>query len=109
MYNGVKAMIKRELELAPKEEIKDQKVGNHLKSWKELEGFPVFPEGTKSLLKKNLTKEIWDKYKDEKDKFGFTFKQAIFSGCQNTDSSIGVYAGSHDTYSHFAEFFDKII
>jgi len=33
MYNGVKAMLKRELELAPKEEIKDQEVGRHLKSW----------------------------------------------------------------------------
>jgi hypothetical protein len=43
MYNGVKAMIKRELELAPKEVIKDQQVGSHLKSPTELVGFPVFP------------------------------------------------------------------
>jgi hypothetical protein len=56
-------------------------VGPQLKSSKELTGFPVFPEGIKSLLKKNLTKEIWNKYKNEQDKFGFTFKKAIFSGC----------------------------
>ncbi len=49
------------------------------------------------------------KYRNEKDKFGFSFIKAIFSGCQNTDSSIGVYAGSHDSYIKFAEFFDKII
>jgi len=47
--------------------------------------------------------------KDKKDKFGFTFRQAIFSGCKNTDSGIGCYAGSHDSYRVFAPFFDKIV
>lgn len=41
-----------------------------------------------------------------KDKYGFSFKQAIFSGCKNTDSGIGVYAGSDDSYSVFEDFFD---
>jgi hypothetical protein len=116
MYNGVKAMIHRELELAPKpsqavveEVVKDVHAGPGLKTHKDLSGFPIFPEGTKSLLKKNLSKEIYMKYRNEKDKFGFSFTKAIFSGCQNTDSSIGVYAGSHDSYIKFAEFFDKII
>jgi hypothetical protein len=72
MYNGVKAMIHRELELTP--EAKDQKVGRHLKNSEELEGFPIFPEGTKSLLSKYLTKDIWKKLKDTHDKHGFTFK-----------------------------------
>lgn len=40
---------------------------------------------------------------------GFPFKDAIYSGCKNTDSGIGVYAGSHDSYTTFAPFFDKII
>lgn len=44
-----------------------------------------------------------------KDKFGFSFKEAILSGSQNTDSGIGVYAGSQDTYTKFADFFDPII
>ena len=44
-----------------------------------------------------------------KDAYNFTFKQAIFSGCQNTDSGIGVYAGSHDSYHVFAPLLDKII
>ena len=47
--------------------------------------------------------------KSKKDKFGFSFKQAIFSGCKNTDSSIGCYAGSHDSYNVFAPFFDGIV
>jgi hypothetical protein len=74
MYNGVKAMIKREFELTPKEEIKDQEVGSHLKNPTELVGFPIFPKGTKSLLSKYLTRELYEKYLHEKDKFGFTFK-----------------------------------
>jgi len=69
----------------------------------------VFPAGTKSLLSKYLTREIWEEYKYKKDDYQFTFKEAIFSGCQNVDSGIGVYAGSHESYTEFQEFFDKII
>jgi len=75
----------------------------------DINGFPEFPEGTKSLLSKYLTKDIWLKQANKKDKFGFSFKQAIFSGCKNTDSGIGVYAGSHDSYTTFAPLMDKII
>ena len=44
-----------------------------------------------------------------KDKHGFSFKAAILSGCQNTDSGVGVYAGSHDSYYSFKDFMDKIV
>ena len=60
MYNGVKAMIKREKELMPKVEEKDVHCGSHLKAPSDITGYPVFPAGTKSLLSKFLTKEIWD-------------------------------------------------
>ena len=52
---------------------------------------------------------MWLNLKKKKDTFGFSFKQAIFSGCKNTDSGIGVYAGSPDSYNAFTELFDKII
>jgi len=111
MYDGVKAMVTREKELAGPSAAAATtvKCGSHLKTPDELTGFPEFPEGTKSLLCKFLSKEIWEKYKDAKDSHGFTFKQAIFSGCQNVDSGIGVYAGSPDSYHAFKDFFDKII
>ena len=70
---------------------------------------PYFPAGTKSLLAKHLTKDVWEKLHDKKDEFGYTFKEAIFSGCKNTDSSIGVYCGSHQGYYAFAPLLDKII
>ena len=74
-------MLKREIELTPKEEIKVQEVGRHLKNVAELHGFPIFPAGTKSLLSKYLTKDIYEKLHNKVDKHGFSFKTAIFSGC----------------------------
>jgi len=128
MYNGVKAMIAREKELggggqpaaaksqpaAAKSQpaaadTEETKCGPHLKKAKDITGFPVFPAGTTSLLSKCLTHEIWDQLKDKKDAHGVSFRKAILSGCQNTDSGIGVYAGSHDSYTTFAPLMDKII
>jgi len=33
----------------------------------------------------------------------------ILSGCQNVDSGIGVYAGSHAAYTEFPNLFDPIV
>ena len=83
--------------------------GDHLQSPDDLTGMPTFPEGTKSALSRNLTKAIWDKYKDKSDSAGVSFKTCIFSGCKNLDSGIGCYAGSEDSYTAFKDFFDKIV
>ena len=118
MYDGVKAMIEKEKELgggaqpaaaAAASTAEEVKAGPHLKSIADLTGFPVFPEGTKSLLSKNLSREMWNDLKDKKDSAGFPFRSAILSGAQNVDSGIGVYAGSHDSYTAFAPLMDKII
>lgn len=108
MYNGVKAMIHKELELTPHSE-RPFLVGPHLNSHEDLKGILVFPQGTKSLLQKHLTVDMWRELRDKHDKFGVSFKQIIFTGCKNPDSSIGVIAGSHDSYHTFAPLFDKII
>lgn len=85
-------------------------VGSHLKSPADLSGFPQFDDGEQgSLLYKYLTKDVWNNNKDKVDAHGFSFKQAIFSGCFNTDSGIGVYAGSPDSYSAFSDLFNPII
>ena len=47
--------------------------------------------------------------KDEKDKFGYSFREAILSGCQNTDSGIGVYCGSPDSYAKFSPLFTPLL
>jgi hypothetical protein len=56
-----------------------------------------------------LTKEVWEKLKDVKDEAGVSVRLAILSGCQNTDSGIGCYAGSHSSYKSFAPLFDQVI
>lgn len=56
---------------APKTEVE---VGRHMKDSKELVAFPKFPAGTKSMLSKFLTHEVWDKLKESHDKYNFTFK-----------------------------------
>jgi len=84
-------------------------MGDHLKSPNDITNFPYFPAGTSSLLHKCLTRDVWEKCKDRKDKYGYTFKQSIFSGAKWTNSGVGVYAGSHESYYDFAPFMDKII
>ena len=84
-------------------------MGSHLESPEDVKNFPYFPSGTTSLLSKCLTRDIWEQCKDRKDKYGFTFRQAIFSGCKWTNSGVGVYGGSHESYYDFAPFMDKII
>jgi len=91
------------------DDAKDTPAGPHLKTPEDIKGFPVFPTGPKSLLSKYLSRDIWVKYKDLKDKHGFPFRHAILSGSQNVDSGIGVYAGSHDSYTTFKDLFDQVI
>jgi len=42
---------------------------------------PSFDEDINSFLSRNLSEDVWNQLKDTKDMYGFTFKQAIFSGC----------------------------
>jgi hypothetical protein len=83
MYNGVKAMIEAEKKLeaaAPKGAAAAKpaaggcQAGPHLKKPEDITDLPVFPAGTKSLLSKYLTKDVYTKYKGKKDKQGVSFE-----------------------------------
>jgi len=63
----------------------------------------------KSLLKKALTQERFDALKDKKTKFNGTLTNCIRSGCENTDSGVGVYACDPDGYTVFAPLLDAVI
>ena len=80
-----------------------------LQSPDQITSMPEFGEDVSSYLSRNMDSDIWSKLGETSDAYGFTFKQAIFSGCQNDDSGVGVYAGSPDSYDTFSEFFDKVI
>ena len=70
---------------------------------------PTFPGGESSYLSRNLSQEVWNELGDKTDSYGFSFKQAIYSGCKNPDSGVGVYAGSPDSYDVFSSLFTPII
>ncbi|KAF5289659.1 hypothetical protein FQR65_LT11776 [Abscondita terminalis] len=74
------------------------------------EGFTKLEaSGSKSLLKKYLTRPMFDRLKHKKTSFGSTLLDCIQSGLENHDSGIGVYAPDADAYEVFAELFDHII
>lgn len=65
---------------------------------------------SKSLLKKYLTQEVFDKLKT---KVTPTFKSSLLdviqSGVENPDSGVGIYAPDAEAYTIFADLFDPII
>lgn len=65
---------------------------------------------SKSLLKKYLTKEVFDALKNKKTPtFGSTLLDVIQSGLENHDSGVGIYAPDAEAYTTFADLFDPII
>uniref|UniRef100_A0A182MLL4 arginine kinase n=1 Tax=Anopheles culicifacies TaxID=139723 RepID=A0A182MLL4_9DIPT len=64
---------------------------------------------SKSLLKKYLTKEVFDALKNKKTSFGSTLLDCVQSGFENPDSGVGIYAPDAESYTVFADLFDPII
>ncbi|KAK2588780.1 hypothetical protein KPH14_001659 [Odynerus spinipes] len=63
----------------------------------------------KSLLKKYLTKEVFDVLQTRVTSHGSGLKDVVQSGFANPDSSIGLYAPDPESYDVFAELFDPVI
>lgn len=63
----------------------------------------------KSLGKKYLTKELYEKLKDTKTKLGGNLAIIFKSGLACPQSSVGVYATDVECYDTFSELFDNII
>lgn len=74
-----------------------------------LNRFPNFPKESRSLLSQFLTPACFEALKDKKTTYGYTLFDAIRSGIENPDSSIGVYAGDSESYTLFSPLFDPII
>ncbi|MCP3901842.1 MAG: arginine kinase, partial [Desulfobacteraceae bacterium] len=69
----------------------------------------LFQNISHSLVKKYLSKTIFEKLKTKKTSSGYTLRHAIQSGVLNPDSEIGIYAGDAESYVTFSEIFDPII
>lgn len=62
------------------------------------------------IVKRLLTKEIWDQLKDKKTKtVGHTLEKCIQHVLTLDDQHIGIYAGDCDCYTDFAPIFDLVI
>ncbi|XP_054718085.1 LOW QUALITY PROTEIN: arginine kinase-like [Uloborus diversus] len=74
-------------------------------------GFKKLQEATdcKSLLKKYLTREVFDACKNKKTALGATLLDCIQSGVENLDSGVGIYAPDAEAYTLFAPIFNPII
>ncbi|KAK7863469.1 hypothetical protein R5R35_010505 [Gryllus longicercus] len=64
---------------------------------------------SKSLLRKYLTREVFDKLKYRVTHQGSTLLDVVQSGFENHDSGVGLYASDPETYSTFADLFDPVI
>nr|1RL9_A Chain A, Arginine kinase [Limulus polyphemus] len=74
-------------------------------------GFKKLQEASdcKSLLKKHLTKDVFDSIKNKKTGMGATLLDVIQSGVENLDSGVGIYAPDAESYRTFGPLFDPII
>ncbi|XP_017049559.1 arginine kinase [Drosophila ficusphila] len=65
---------------------------------------------SKSLLRRHLTKEIFDKLKTQTTpSYNSTLMHCISSGLCNHDSGVGLYAPDPEAYKVFADLFDPVI
>ena len=71
--------------------------------------YPEWAENNKSLLRKHMTKEVFDKLKDKKTSRGVTLKDIINSGIANQDSGVGVYVGDEECYETFAPLINAVV
>ncbi|KAK3786729.1 hypothetical protein RRG08_000937 [Elysia crispata] len=98
IYQGLKEIIKQEKELAWRPENVGE-MFEHLSKAKTC----------KSLVKKHLTKDVYEKLKEKKTAHEATLGDCIISGTLHLDSTIGVYAADAESYTEFAPLFDPII
>nr|UXW65972.1 Tyr p 20 allergen [Tyrophagus putrescentiae] len=63
----------------------------------------------KSLLKKHLTKEIFEELKGKKTQMGATLLDVVQSGMENLDSGVGMYAPDAEAYTVFENLFNPVI
>lgn len=75
----------------------------------KLYGLLKADKNCKSLLNKNLNDDVMKQCLPLKTKFGGTLQNCIRSGCENTDSGVGVYACDPEGYTTFAPLLDAVI
>lgn len=71
--------------------------------------YPPIPVDSSCLVKRHLSRTLYNELIRLKTPSGFTLSQAIRSGVENPDSSIGFYAGDPSSYDLFGPLLKPII
>jgi creatine kinase/arginine kinase len=75
---------------------------------KQKEHFPVWQAGSKMLISRVLTQEIWNRYNQARlDET--SFYRLIQAGAENPHSKIGVFAPSASAFTTYQELMDKMV
>lgn len=72
-------------------------------------GYPDFSDAHQSFMRKCLTKEIFEKYKDVKTSHGCTFEQCLKTGVDTPGLTTGCTAGDEECYDTFKDLFYEVI
>ena len=74
-----------------------------------LSGFPEFTPAHRSLMAKELTRDIYNSLRDKKTSTGYTLENAMQTGVDNPHLGVGITAGDEESYQVFKEIFDPVI
>ncbi|KAL4233585.1 Creatine kinase S-type [Mactra antiquata] len=69
----------------------------------------ISKSNSQSLMKKFLTPEVFEKYKNKKTSLGGTLAHCINSGCKHVGSKVGIYACDPEAYTEFEDIFNNVI
>ena len=70
---------------------------------------PPFTDKHKSLMRKTLTEELWNKYKDAKTSKGYTFSNAIQAGILRPHLGVGMTMGDEECFELFKDMVYPIV
>ena len=71
--------------------------------------FPKFSEESKSLVKRILNEELWDKYKGIKTSLEHDLYDCVSIGINNPKNPIGIFAADFESYTVYKDVFMPII
>jgi hypothetical protein len=112
LYQGIKDLMEEERKLKPLDPKMDLIMNESLAKNEYPEALINKYKGEKkcSLMAKNMTKELFEEYKNHKTKTaGWTIARAINTGVQHPSSFVGCHAGDHESYHDFSKFFYPVI
>lgn len=70
---------------------------------------PPFTDLHKSLMRKNLTPEMWAKLKDVKSSYGYTLSNAIQAGVVRPHLGVGITCGDEECFTLFKDIIYPVV